>query len=223
MKHYEVSPYNNQSPEKLKFDKRVGWLGGAILEPLFLLTMTSLKIANPKYSAFYRDPTRIGINGDTFELKKFQTLDENGDFLRLGKLARKGLDELPQLDLLRKGKDSPLHAVGYRALQPDDLNLAVQDLRTSGAERLVEPWMQMREQMKPGITGPNQTEPTKNFGDERGRLQVVVSNVLREIHYMENASQEDDIRILMRTFGAVALDHAPSYPRPLDDQNQQAA
>src|SRR5687768_11327120 len=99
-KEFVVSPYNNQSPEKLRFDKKVGWIGGAILEPAFLITMASLKLANPRYSSFYRDHSRIGKNGEPFELKKFQTLDENGDYLRLGKLARKGLDELPQLDQL---------------------------------------------------------------------------------------------------------------------------
>ncbi|MFM1963289.1 MAG: hypothetical protein RLZZ172_2134 [Bacteroidota bacterium] len=156
-----------------------------VLSPLFVLLYIVLKASGCNQAFFIQK--RAGLNGKTFNLMKFRTMndctDEHGrlleDHLRmhpLGNIIRMtSLDELPQLLNVIKGDMS---IVGPRPLLPEYLSLYTPD-------------QLKRHLVKPGITGLAQVN---------GRNLITWDAKFNyDKIYVENCSLGLDIKILFKT------------------------
>ncbi|MBD3782259.1 MAG: sugar transferase [Micrococcales bacterium] len=133
---------------------------------------------------------RPGLHGEPFELLKFRTMRavdrERGlvdDVDRLTPLGRRlrstSLDELPTLWNVLRGDMS---LVGPRPLLVEYLTL-------------YSPEQQHRHDVRPGLTGLAQVSGRNSIGwDERLRL---------DLQYVRKHSLRGDLRIILRTIGAV--------------------
>jgi exopolysaccharide biosynthesis polyprenyl glycosylphosphotransferase len=175
----------------------------ALLWPAMLIISLLVKLDSPGPVLFKQQ--RIGWHGDLFTIFKFRTMvvgsegkmeaivdrsAEGKRFLRkdlpdsritaLGHhLRRWSLDELPQLFNVLKGEMS---IVGPRP----DLPLLAQDY---------EPWQRRRFSVPPGITGWWQVT---GRSDKPSTLHTQ-----EDLYYVRNYSLLLDLRILLRTVGAV--------------------
>ena len=156
-----------------------------LLSPFFVVIYFILKLSGCNKAFFIQK--RAGLNGKTFNLLKFRTMndctDENGrlldDHLRihpLGNLLRTtSLDEIPQLLNVIKGDMS---IVGPRPLLPEYLPLYTEDQKK-------------RHLVKPGITGLAQVN---------GRNLITWESKFNfDKFYVENCSLVLDIKILFKT------------------------
>lgn len=174
--------------------------------PLALLVMVAcagaVRLDSPGPALFYQ--LRTGRGGRRFRMYKFRTMVENAEELkeryahlneltwpdfkitndpritRVGRFLRKSsLDELPQLLNVLRGEMS---LVGPRP--------------TSFSADTYSLWHTERLEAKPGITGLWQVAGRNDLDfDERLRLDIA---------YVRNRSLMLDLRILLRTVGAVA-------------------
>jgi lipopolysaccharide/colanic/teichoic acid biosynthesis glycosyltransferase len=148
---------------------------------------------------------RTGVRGSSFEVFKFRTMSEDAEqyrdelsalsmhgdakfkvvddprITRVGSgLRRKSIDELPQLLNVLRGEMS---LVGPRPLP-------------TGESKLIGDRYRARFNVKPGITGPWQV---------LGRSDIPFEDMLKlDYTYVTNWSIGDDIRLLIRTIGAIA-------------------
>ncbi len=146
---------------------------------------------------------RIGLDGDTFELYKFRTMEsdrrstESDEFAGrdrrqrhkttedprhtpLGRIVRKfSLDELPQLVNVLKGSMS---LVGPRP-----------ELASRADENFV---AHRRHDVRPGLTGPYQVTDLRSAGDLRSGVEL-------DGTYADSVSFRNDLRYLMKTVGAL--------------------
>ena len=115
------------------FDLATVAIVSPIAVPIIAVTALSIKLCNGQ-SPFFSQ-SRIGYNGQSFQIHKLKTYDDEGNLLKCAQIARRSkLDELPQLWNVVKGEMS---LVGPRPHLPDE---PISHL----------PW---RLQMMPGITG----------------------------------------------------------------------
>lgn len=188
---------------KRALDLAVAALALALIWPLLLLIALWIKLDSPGPAIFAQK--RKGWLGELFTMYKFRTMcagaenemdvimdrDEAGQrFLRKSSvdpritragqaLRRWSLDELPQLFNVLKGEMS---LVGPRP----DLPVLAQDY---------EPWQRKRYSVPPGITG---------WWQVTGRSdKPSVLHVEADLYYIRNYSFLLDLRILIRTVGAV--------------------
>ena len=165
----------------------------ALLWPLFLLMALIIRL-DSKGPAIYRQ-ARIGANGSIFTMYKFRTMKIGTPVLstediqnqgistvtRFGRILRKtSLDELPQLLNIIK---SEMSFIGPRpALPTQDEVIRLRE--QSGADSL-----------RPGITGLAQVKGRDDLADD--------VKVEYDSEYYRNLGLIKDLRILVRTFGAV--------------------
>jgi lipopolysaccharide/colanic/teichoic acid biosynthesis glycosyltransferase len=147
--------------------------------------------------------TRVGRDGQTFEMLKYRSMHDGADarkaellernesdglfkiaddprITRVGRFLRKtSLDELPQLVNVLRGQMS---LVGPRPLVVED-------------DRRVEGWYRRRLHLTPGITGEWQV-----FGAARIPLREMVTI---DYLYVSNWSLWADVKILLRTIPCV--------------------
>lgn len=190
-----------------RFLKRVVDLIGSVvglLVTLPLMVVVAIAIKLDSKGPIFFTQWRAGENGHPFKIVKFRTMVANAEALlpdlvdlatldppvfkfpddprvtRVGRfLRRTSLDELPQFWNVLKGEMS---LVGPR---PEEMQVV----------RLYNDWHRQRLAVKPGMTGPMQVSGRGDIGlDERVRLEVA---------YIRNYSVLKDIRILLRTVGAV--------------------
>lgn len=179
-----------------------GLMGLVLFAPLMLLIAIAIKLDSPG-SVFFTQ-MRSGENGRPFRIFKFRSMVEGAEAMldsvmaqsclpppvfkipndrrvtRVGKILRRfSLDELPQFVNVLKGEMS---LVGPR---PEELRIV----------SLYSDWHFRRLAIKPGMTGPMQT-------DGRGTLSLD-DRVRLEIDYIEHYSLWQDMQLLIKTIPAV--------------------
>ena len=187
-------------------DIAVSALGLIVLAPFFAYWAARIKLDSGG-PVFFRQ-TRIGLNGETFELMKFRTMSVDADrrkheveSLNLrtdgmfkiaddpritsygARLRRHSIDELPQLINVLRGQMSlvgPRPLIESESVLVDDHYLARFDVR-------------------PGITGPWQV---------LGRSEIPFEDMLKlDYRYVTNWSLGEDFRLLVRTLSAITHGH----------------
>lgn len=196
--------------ENLKrvFDLIAVLSGGTILLPFLLVVAVLIKLesAGP---VFFISP-RVGKGGRNFPFYKFRSMVANANELkdqlreqnesdgrlfkmkhdpritRLGSFIRKfSIDELPQLWNVIRGD---MNLVGPRPLPSEDLEGIKDDPEAYY-------WFELRNKVKPGITGLWQVSGRSNL--------TFADMVSLDIQYVQNWSLMLDIQILLKTIPAV--------------------
>jgi exopolysaccharide biosynthesis polyprenyl glycosylphosphotransferase len=186
---------------KRSFDLACSALALVILAPLMLAIAAAVKLTSTG-PVFFRQ-TRIGRGGAPFSMLKFRSMYDGADGLKdslrrrneqqglfkiaddprvtpIGRrLRRTSLDELPQLFNVIKGE---MGLVGPRPLVPEE------DAHIHG-------WHRRRLHLTPGMTGPWQV-----LGTARIPLAEMVTI---DYLYVANWSAWGDVKIMLRTIGAV--------------------
>ncbi|MGB9187099.1 MAG: undecaprenyl-phosphate glucose phosphotransferase [Methylovirgula sp.] len=171
----------------------------AIFAPLLIIAAFAIKLDSPGPVIFRQ--RRGGFNTHQFVIYKFRTMRvledsekvtqagrEDPRVTRIGQILRRAsIDELPQLFNVLKG-DMSLVGPRPHALAHDDQY-----------QSLVENYC-FRHHVKPGITGWAQVNGLRG---ETGRLEQMQQRVEFDLWYINNWSLLLDIRILLRTAGAV--------------------
>jgi lipopolysaccharide/colanic/teichoic acid biosynthesis glycosyltransferase len=182
----------------------IGALGGLIfLCPLFALIALLIR-RESRGPVFFRQ-TRVGLNGQTFEMLKFRTMvvdaearlreiehlnESDGGVLfkvkrdprvtRVGRILRRtSLDELPQLINILRGEMS---LVGPRPLQLRDCKLLAQ-AEPEGFAR--------RHTVVPGLTGAWQVSDRSETG--------FTHLIQHDLEYIERWSLALDLRLMVQT------------------------
>lgn len=196
---------------KRAFDVVVG--GGLlfVLAPALTLMALAVKLSSPGGILYHQ--TRVGRDGDEFQLLKFRTMVSDADerkqelldrneapaplfkiaddprTTRVGRLLRRlSLDELPQLFNVLRGDMS---LVGPRPLVVDE-------------DRLFSGWQRRRHHVAPGMTGPWQI---------LGSSRVPMSDMVKiDYLYCANWSLWLDAKILARTIPYVLGRRSGEYP-----------
>jgi putative colanic acid biosynthesis UDP-glucose lipid carrier transferase len=197
------------SPEKRALDLVVAGSAGMAMMGAGMLAAAGI-VATDRVVPLFRQE-RIGLGGRLFSVIKLRTLNQDNEPLRLGKIMREsGLDETLEVVNVLLGQMS---VVGYRPLLAEDLNYAASRLRThflKDSPHHPDRWLSLREQCKPGLTGPAQTMPLRA---DAGSLNHLVGVVGAECEYMENARLVDDLRFIARTPQAMLHGHNPAVMR----------
>jgi len=178
--------------------------GLALLSPLLAFVALRIRLDSPGPILFRQ--SRAGVDGSQFELLKFRTMVDGADQMRDSlraqddqlaarkmlklredpritqfgaRLRRWSIDELPQLWNVFRGDMS---LVGPRPLPLDE----ARHIDGHFAERL---------RMRPGITGPWQIH---------GRSDIPFDDMVKlDYMYVASWTMREDLRLLVRTVGAV--------------------
>jgi lipopolysaccharide/colanic/teichoic acid biosynthesis glycosyltransferase len=173
-------------------DLLVGGLGALLTAPLVALAVLAIRLESPGHP-IYRQ-TRVGRDGDLFEIYKLRTMVRGAEFTgaglaiqegddritRVGALLRRtSLDELPNLWNVVRGEMS---IVGPRPT----VQVQVEQYTDRQRGRLA---------VKPGITG---------WAQINGRASLPWSERIElDLWYVEHRSLALDLRILARTAAMV--------------------
>ena len=180
------------SEQKERFDQAVA----TMLSPAYLAARLGAKAAFG--FSLYTDE-RVGKAGEVLTIPKIRTLDDTG--MPLSNLAetfrQKGLDELPQLALVREGAMS---IVGTRHLLPDeDEELRRHAKTTIRGRQLLARHDDIVLPAKRGILSTFAIH-AHIFGPAPIEQRLALN-----IHDHENASLANDIRIILRATKSTAL------------------
>jgi exopolysaccharide biosynthesis polyprenyl glycosylphosphotransferase len=180
-----------------------------VLAPLFAFAAIGTRLSSLGPVLFRQQ--RVGRHGECFEMLKFRTMVDGADTMRDqvrppgngngnggrmlklrddprvtrfgARLRRWSIDELPQLWNVLRGDMS---LVGPRPLPLDEAPL----VKGHWVERM---------RMRPGITGPWQTH---------GRSDIPFEDMVKlDFTYVVGWSMREDLRLLLRTAGAVIRRH----------------
>ncbi|MCB9762840.1 MAG: sugar transferase [Alphaproteobacteria bacterium] len=183
-------------------------LGGLALMPLMLGIAAAVRLTSPGPALF--TAPRMGKGGRVFPFFKFRSMVDGANAMKdalrgenesdgllfklrddprvtpLGRVLRRwSLDELPQLLNVLRGD---MNLVGPRPLPVEDL-VNVDD------DPEVAYWLELRHQVRPGITGLWQV---------RGRSELGFREMVQhDIYYIQNWSLWLDLKILLLTVPAV--------------------
>ena len=167
----------------------IALIGLILASPILLIVaiLVRIKLGSP---IFFRQ-SRVGLNGEIFEMVKFRTMkdayDAEGNLLpdeerltAFGSFLRKSsLDELPELWNVLKGNMS---LVGPRPLLVEYLPLYSEE-------------QMKRHNVRPGITGYAQVNGRNNISWTK-KFEL-------DVYYVENFSLWLDIKILFQTVAKV--------------------
>jgi lipopolysaccharide/colanic/teichoic acid biosynthesis glycosyltransferase len=181
-----------QDMVRRSFDLLVGGVGSVLSAPLVVLLALAIRLESPG-DPIYRQ-TRVGCDGELFEIYKLRTMVSGAEFqgdglaltagdsriTRLGRLLRRtSLDELPNLWNVARGEMS---VVGPRPTLKTQVDTYT-------------PRQRGRLAVKPGITG---------WAQVNGRTSLPWSQRIElDLWYVEHRSLALDARILIRTVGMV--------------------
>ncbi len=182
---------------KRVMDLIIAGVGLILLSPLLLIVAIAIKLDSPGPVIFKQ--VRVGRNGQLFTCFKFRTMRADAESqvhllrehneasgplfkmrndprrTRVGRILRRGLDELPQFWNVLRGEMS---VIGPRPGLPSEVSQYA-------------PWHMRRLEVRPGITGLWQVS---------GRSDLTFDEmVLLDIYYIENWSPFLDLRILIKT------------------------
>lgn len=195
---------------KRLFDIVMSGLGLILLSPLFVVVAVCIKLDSPG-PVFYRQ-VRVGWHNRDFRIFKFRSMRVGAD---RGSLVTIG------------GRDSRITRLGYfiRKTKIDELpqliNVFVGDMSLVGPRPEVRHYVNYwtPEQMhvldvRPGITDPasikfrNENELMSRADDpEKYYIEVIMQEKLNlYLEYVENASFWYDIKLIFRTFMAIATE-----------------
>jgi lipopolysaccharide/colanic/teichoic acid biosynthesis glycosyltransferase len=174
------------------FDLLVGGIGSVLSAPLVALLALAVRLESPG-DPIYRQ-TRVGRDGELFEIYKLRTMVRGAEFqgdglaiaagdsriTRLGRLLRRtSLDELPNLWNVARGEMS---VVGPRPTLKDQVDAYT-------------PRQRGRLAVKPGITG---------WAQVNGRASLPwPERIELDLWYVEHRSLALDLEILKRTVRSV--------------------
>ncbi len=171
-----------------------------LLSPLMMLIALLVKVTSPKGAVFYCQE-RVGLDGKPFQCIKFRSMREDAEDeigpvwatpddprrTRLGAILRRwSLDELPQLINVLIGEMS---LVGPRPERP---------YFVEQFSRVI-PRYQERHNEKAGLTGWAQVNGLRGQTSIEERTKY-------DVFYVENWSLAFDIKILVKTLGAIFKD-----------------
>lgn len=189
---------------KRTFDIMASAVGLVLCIPVFLLAGIAIKAEDPKGPVIYHQP-RIGLNGREFTFYKLRSMYTNADAIKaslmdrnemdgpvfkirddprvtkIGRFIRRtSIDELPQLWNVLKGDMS---LVGPRPLPVSE-------------ELACNAYQRQRELVKPGLTC---------YWQISGRNDVMFDEWIElDFQYIREQSVWTDIKLLVKTLGAVA-------------------
>jgi exopolysaccharide biosynthesis polyprenyl glycosylphosphotransferase len=178
-------------------------IGLIIFSPLFIIVALIIKLEDPKGSVIFKQ-VRVGKDGKEFFMYKFRSMVHNAEELleqlldqneidgamfkikddpritKIGKFIRKtSIDELPQLWNVLKGEMS---LVGPRPPLPREV-------------KQYTPYDKQRLLVTPGCTGLWQVSGRNSLGFKE--------MVELDLKYISNMSLWMDIKIIIKTFGAI--------------------
>lgn len=175
--------------------------GLIVLQPLFVLVGILIKIDSPG-PVLYRQ-LRVGLRGEPYVMWKFRSMRQDAErngatwaahkdprVSRVGRWLRKWrVDEWPQLINVLRGEMS---CVGPRPERPE----FVRELRASI------PYYDLRQSVRPGITGWAQTRFRYGASAEDAHVKLQY-----DLYYVKNLSLALDFRIMARTIKVVLAGH----------------
>jgi sugar transferase (PEP-CTERM system associated) len=182
---------------KRALDILIAVTGLILLLPLFVLVGILIKADSPG-PILYRQ-VRVGIRGEPYVMWKFRSMREDAErngaawaahkdprVSRVGRWLRKWrVDEWPQLINVLRGEMS---FVGPRPERPE----FVRELRSSI------PYYDLRQSVRPGITGWAQTRFRYGASAEDAHVKLQY-----DLYYVKNLSLSIDLRIMAKTVKVV--------------------
>ena len=181
-------------------------VGLVLLAPFLALVALAIKIDSRGPILFLQD--RAGKNGRAFQLLKFRTMhpaeshrsewvrDNFDRITRLGRMLRRcRVDELPQLVNILRGE---MNLVGPRPHPMSNQEFFMERIAYYG----------LRSTVRPGVTGWAQIQYgyANNIEEETEKMRY-------DLYYIKNRSLWLDTRIILRTFGIMALGSGSSHVR----------
>jgi exopolysaccharide biosynthesis polyprenyl glycosylphosphotransferase len=172
-----------------------------VFSPIMMLLAMLVKLSGRREPVFYVQE-RVGLDGEPFQLVKFRSMRSDAELesgptwatpddqrrTRIGAFMRRwSLDELPQLVNVLAGEMS---LVGPRPERP----IFVEEFR-----RRV-PRYDHRHHEKAGLTGYAQ------INGQRGQGGSIEERTRYDVYYVENWSLLFDIKIILKTIGAIFRD-----------------
>ena len=187
---------------KRTFDMTVALIALAISAPISIAAAIAIKLTSPGPIVFAQE--RVGRDGRTFRVLKFRTMVADAEE-RKAELAAYNEADGPMFKMARDPRITKVGAI-LRKLSIDEIpqfiNVLKGEMSVVGPRPAlaseVEQWtddVHDRLRVLPGITGMWQVSGRSNTTfDEYKRL---------DLYYVDNWSLAHDLRIVLRTFGAV--------------------
>ena len=172
----------------------------ALASPLMLLVALAIRL-DSRGPAILRQ-TRVGLNGEPFEMFKFRSMRSDAEadgvarwaeerdprITRIGRFLRlTRIDELPQLVNVLRGD---MRIVGPRPERPEFVRILAAEI----------PTYERRHAVKPGITGWAQVQFPYAASTAQSARKLEY-----DLFYINNRGLLLDLRILIETIGVVAL------------------
>ncbi len=159
----------------------------------------------------YRSP-RVGRDLEKFDMIKFRSMNVSAGIAQKkdaaphitppGRIIRKlSLDELPGLWNVAMGDMS---FIGPRPIMPGHLTSS-HFLDCFATEARAKEFLNdVYGRMRPGVSGPNQVNGSRDFGESTEKF---AKYIMQTIHFYENASPKMDRQLLRATIKTVATGH----------------
>jgi exopolysaccharide biosynthesis polyprenyl glycosylphosphotransferase len=200
----------------------VSVIGLIVLAPVFVLILLLIKFDSRGPVFFIQE--RVGLNGRTFKLIKFRTMqpvgrpnsewerDNRDRITRLGRwLRRFRLDELPQLVNVLRGDMNLIGPRPHPVSNLEVLILAARNLNEISGDAI--PYYTLRCSVRPGMTGWAQVR----YGYANS-LEEEMEKIRYDLYYIKHHSFWLDLRIVFATLRTILLGRSEIAPaaRPVE-------
>lgn len=190
-----------ESTQKRAFELAVVAGGFPVATASEVMLSAMLKFSRPGIPPI-NHVDRALVPGDSFQAPKLGDPESDHPIHKL--LSKTMLDEIPQLDEVRRGN---MTLVGPRAYRPDHIEALFESLE--GDDELREQWRAVRQKQKPGIISSFSIYSHAHNLEglpEHTRAQIENSPTPAhrparlDIYDYYNAGPYNDLRLIMRTF-----------------------